>query len=61
MLFQSYIYSLFVETWSNGDHLNIPGHVLVSSIYRKKHKNARRHSGGFQFMSNQIYTKGCIL
>ena len=36
-----------VETWSNGDnHLKIPGHISVSSTYRKKHKNARRHSGG---------------
>ena len=47
-----------VETWSNGDHLNIPGHVLVSSTYRKKHKNARRHSGGISVYVKPNIHKG---
>ena len=50
-----------VVTWSNGDHLNFPGHVLVSSTYRKKHNNARRHSGGISVyvkpnIHKEVYT-----
>ena len=37
----------FVETWSGEIHnANIPNFEFIHSNYRKKHKKAKRYSGG---------------
>ena len=47
----------FVETWGNdlNDDLNLQNFHLIASSCRKKHKKARRNSGGISiFVKNQI-------
>ena len=50
----------FVETWLNDlDHrTNIPGFCLIDKTTRKKHKNARRNSGGISVFAKNTIAKG---
>lgn len=50
----------FVETWSNNldNEINIPGFSLIDINTRKKHKKARRNSGGICVFSKNSIAKG---
>ncbi|VDI65671.1 Hypothetical predicted protein [Mytilus galloprovincialis] len=49
----------FVETWSNSDpKLSLPEFNLISSSSRKKHKKARRHSGGINIFVKKSINNG---
>ena len=49
-----------VETWSGGDNpdISIPGFSLISNSSRKKHKKARRFSGGISIYVKNGLSKG---
>ena len=48
----------FVETWTDADqNICLPEFNLISSSSRKKHKRARRHSGGINIFFKKIYKK----
>ena len=50
----------FVETWTNDDNLqiNIPGFQFIAGSNRKRHKKARRSSGGINIFVQNSIAKG---
>ena len=50
----------FVETWTNDNdnEIKIPGFHFVDGSNRKKHKKARRNSGGINIFVQNSISKG---